>query len=416
MPRGGDRRRIIRSKGRYLDFASLLVRAMCEDTSEAGIRFNREREALFRRRERLLRVLTRYPVSGWGEPPSALDRMEEYLLMVQQGRVVYYPKPRPLTQEEQAHDRCRWDVADASLIDIHGELRAYLEAGDERATQIWEDACNYLYRWAGEVSRAANPGRRTRTSKREMVKMYRKELVHFFQRWRLNAWWAVPAFVQSHFSRVETGYGGVLDSYVGGFLRKSTFTVSVKLSGASEEDFQGDRQRFVNAMLEGMAEPGSRPVTVKRRLNRAEMADLERQHSASCMVIDWDARNHYQSRHSPHRWVTVSEYIVEECEAHLGRKLPKRERRDLVNQVDPQLTAGRKWFLQSGWDVHGNADLALHANWVTQRLLDPDRSWAAISGADADLLPSVMRACRRFAQHAGLKLSNGRPSPRKRPS
>jgi hypothetical protein len=57
LPRGGDRRRILRPEGRDLSYASLLMQAMCEDTSEAGIRFNHERERLYQRWERLVRAL-----------------------------------------------------------------------------------------------------------------------------------------------------------------------------------------------------------------------------------------------------------------------------------------------------------------------------------------------------------------------
>ena len=60
MSRGGDRRPIDRSHGRDLSYAYLLLNAMCEDVSEAGRRFNREREAIFVRWERLLRVLSNH--------------------------------------------------------------------------------------------------------------------------------------------------------------------------------------------------------------------------------------------------------------------------------------------------------------------------------------------------------------------
>jgi len=60
MSRGGDRRPIDRSHGRDLSYAYLLLNAMCENASEAGRRFNREREAIFVRWERLLRVLSNH--------------------------------------------------------------------------------------------------------------------------------------------------------------------------------------------------------------------------------------------------------------------------------------------------------------------------------------------------------------------
>ena len=68
MPRGGDRRPIQQPEGRDLHYAALLMHAMCIDESEAGVRFNQERIALFRKWERLVRCLNRYQLRGWGEP------------------------------------------------------------------------------------------------------------------------------------------------------------------------------------------------------------------------------------------------------------------------------------------------------------------------------------------------------------
>ena len=56
MSQGGDRRPMDRSHDRGLFYASMILHAMCEDASAAGRRFNREREAIFVRWERLLRV------------------------------------------------------------------------------------------------------------------------------------------------------------------------------------------------------------------------------------------------------------------------------------------------------------------------------------------------------------------------
>ena len=82
MPSGGDRRSIIRPEGRDLQYASLLFLAMCKDTSEAGILFNRERESLFRCWVRLIRILCRYRVIGIGQPPSALDAFPNYFVSI----------------------------------------------------------------------------------------------------------------------------------------------------------------------------------------------------------------------------------------------------------------------------------------------------------------------------------------------
>ena len=101
MSRGGDRRPIDCPHGRDLFYASMILNAMCEDASAAGRRFNREREAIFVRWERLLRVLSNYPVAGYPAPPRALDRSCDYLSVVSDARPTYYPKPRALTPEEE---------------------------------------------------------------------------------------------------------------------------------------------------------------------------------------------------------------------------------------------------------------------------------------------------------------------------
>jgi hypothetical protein len=64
----------------------------------------------------------------------------------------------------------------------------------------------------------------------------------------------------------------------------------------------------------------------------------------------------------------------------------------------------RRRLLDSGFHVEGKADLHQHADWVARRLLDPSLSWASITGADADQLPSVIRSCHKFASNAELIL------------
>ena len=75
MPKGGDRRPIYKSEGQELNYASLLMQALAEDTSESGLAFNVEREQLFHRYERLVRVLIQHPPHGWGMLPSELDEV-----------------------------------------------------------------------------------------------------------------------------------------------------------------------------------------------------------------------------------------------------------------------------------------------------------------------------------------------------
>ena len=125
MSRGGDRRPIDRSHGRDLSYAYLLLNAMCEDASEAGRRFNREREAIFVRWERLLRVLSNYPVAGYPAPPRELDRICDYLRAASDARPTYYPKPRALTPEEETIVQRRREAADKTLQEQYVELKSY---------------------------------------------------------------------------------------------------------------------------------------------------------------------------------------------------------------------------------------------------------------------------------------------------
>src|ERR671918_153200 len=80
------------------------------------------------------------------------------------------------------------------------------------------------------------------------------------------------------------------------------------------------------------------------------------------------------------------------------------EKRELLKEIDPQISEGRQWFLDMGWHASGAADPWTQAQWVAQKLLNPRESWATISGLDPDLLPSVIRACHEFARRAMLTL------------
>jgi allophanate hydrolase subunit 2 len=134
------------------------------------------------------------------------------------------------------------------------------------------------------------------------------------------------------------------------------------------------------------------------------MAGLEQKHEAACVVIDWDGRSYYWSKNNPQQSITASEYIVEQCADRLGRELTKGEKRELLKEIDPQISEGRQWFLDIGWHASGAADPWTQAQRVAQKLLNPRESWATICGLDPDLLPSAIRACHEFARRAMLTL------------
>jgi hypothetical protein len=383
-----------------------LLQAMRSDTSETGTRFNSERESLFRRSERLLHVLAYHHVRGWGGPPSSLDRINDWLKAAEAGFPIHYPKPRHLTSEEHSLLQYRENAATEALQGLYAELRPRLESQDNEARTIWQEACTSWNQWVNKVRLEANPRLKTRVSKHLAVRQYRREIENFCRRWQLEAWWAVPAMVQSHLFRIETGNDGLLECYLVGVWPVTTFRIVVKLPGASDEKFGRDGQQFSGAMVETEIESWSSypNVIVRRRPSRAEMASFEGVQEAGCVVIDWDGSPTYSSRHhgSP---IRVTEYVVEECEERLGRTLRKSERRSLLGQIDPQITDVRHLFMESGFTVEGRAELEQHALWVAQRLLNPRRAWH-----DIFQIPypheqrAPLRASREFAARAGVRL------------
>ena len=321
---------------------------MRSDTSETGTRFNAERDSLFRRWERLLNVLAHYHVRGWGGPPSSLDRINDWLKAAETGFPIHYHKPRHLTSEEHSLLQYRENAATEALQDMHSELRSGLESQGKET--LWQEACTSWNQWVNEVWLEANPRLKTRVSKHLAVRKYRQEIENFCQRWQLEAWWAVPAMVQSHLFRIETGNDGLLECYLVGVWPLTTFRIVAKLPGASDEEFGRDRQQFSRAMVETEIESGSGypSVILRRRPSRAEMASFEGGQQAGCVVIDWDGSPTYSSRRHGDP-ISVTGYVVEECEDRLGRTLRKSERRSLLGQIDPQITDVRRLFMESGF-------------------------------------------------------------------
>lgn len=410
MSKGGDHRPIIRPEGRDLHYASLLMQALCDDASEAGIPFNQEREALFLRWQRLIRTLSNYALPGWGEPPPTLEHFDKYFDLLESPRDVFYPRPRPLTSEELSQYQFRQQAASEAYDDLYIELHPYKEGTDQASNRIYEEAVSFILGWVNEVCRQANPNVKRRTSKRLMVKRYRHEVEDFCRRWHLDAWWAAPSIHKSHFMRVELDIDAPpLSTYLYMWSEvwpESYQTIVARLPGATDEEFERDCRALSHAMLEDTAQGDRGVINVTRRPKRFEMATLEDERGASCVVIDWDGRDRYKSRYDANVYVTVSKHIIEECEARLDRPLKKREKRELSSQVDDQLTSGRKRYIDAGWEASGHRDVQTQARWVAQRLLDPSRSWAKITGADPNELEiySRMRACHTFAEKASLTL------------
>ena len=98
--RGGDNRAFTSPHGRDLLYARLVLEAMCNDTTEAGKRFAKEREDLYLRWHRLIRTII--ADHGGDSPLPSIESVDEVLDYLECHRKSHvYPKPRPLTPVEQ---------------------------------------------------------------------------------------------------------------------------------------------------------------------------------------------------------------------------------------------------------------------------------------------------------------------------
>jgi hypothetical protein len=215
----------------------------------------------------------------------------------------------------------------------------------------------------------------------------------------------VPAIIQSHFLRLKIGHHPPLSLFLAGEVAHvNTFTVTARLPGFNDDEYERDATRFGDVMMARTDTSTSQPIGIRWRPHRDEVAELESRYDAACVVVDWDGRNDYPSRDDPRRRLTLSEHVIEECQIRLNRWLTKKERREILHQVTPQIDEARRKLIQTGWFVHGNTDPATPANWVARKLLKPSMSWATITGVDADQLPSAFRSIHRFADRAMLAL------------
>jgi hypothetical protein len=407
-----------RPEGRTLSYAALICHALVDDESPMGVKFNDERTALFRRWQRLVRVLSRCPVPGWGQPPAELGNVERWLGQAAVGRSVYYPIPRALTDVEEAEVQRREAIVEKATQKLAERLRDEYgvnvgsSSGCCLAERIWKTEVRRLHLWVKEVWDQANPDCKMRTSRHPMMRRYRSEVDSFCLRWHLKAWWALPTVVRSHFERVELGLDGLMN------LRMFTFDVPqyrifARLPGVSDEDFERDMARFREAAIETLerASSGSRAITVSWRPTRGQMAAAECEEGAAVVVIDWHGEK-YPSQSKTDTFVSVTEHVIEECQGRLDRPLTKREKREVLRHLKPQIAEARRWFHEQGWKPRGATDLERTAKWLASRLLDPFRPWSEITRLDADEFPRVdpdllrprMKSCSAFAKNAELTL------------
>jgi hypothetical protein len=188
VPKGGDRRPIQRPED--LEYAAILMHAMCIDESEAGVQFNCEREALLQRWQRLTSFLNVYESHGWGLPPNSLADFDKYFNHLIHPLPVAYPKPRPLTQAELRNYDFRKCASEEALEDIYAELQPqYLPGPPQEADTRYREVTTYLSHWVKQIIIDANPQQKPRRSSRSTVKQYLREVQDFCLRWHLDAWW-----------------------------------------------------------------------------------------------------------------------------------------------------------------------------------------------------------------------------------
>ena len=129
--RGGENRAFTSPHGRDLLYARLVLEAMCNDTTEAGKRFAKEREDLYLRWHRLIRTIIA-DQGGDSQSPSieSVDEVLDYLEWHRKSHV--YPKPRPLTPDEQDCLKWRTEIA------LEATQEIFINLGRPSQPQDWD--------------------------------------------------------------------------------------------------------------------------------------------------------------------------------------------------------------------------------------------------------------------------------------
>ena len=233
------------------------------------------------------------------------------------------------------------------------------------------------------------------------VSYYLDEVKKFCLKFNLDAWWAAPSIIDSHFKRGTIGSKRPLSIYMRGSFRGiSRNVVVVKLPGRTEADFRRDSARLQEVVAKKVIESSYGSFEVHERLSRSDMALLEESIDASCAVIDWWD----DSAISPRE-------IQAECEKRIGRTYTKNESRELSKQITAQVDSVRDFQLNNSWTTAPTRNLANrymeHANWVAALILNPSSTYDALwPTTHDDSFRSHRRACRKFAEAAQLKLAN----------
>ena len=429
---GGDQRALIPPVGRDLHYARVLFEALWSRPSKQGRLFVDEHEKLYQRWLRLAKVIIRNnggitPFGPLGDTDRVLD-----LLEIPDDRNSCYPSPRDLNDEELANLNRRGAISSEALEEIYVNLGRPLDQRDasgceSESWKIYDDASWFLVRWGNQPAYDANPNiKRKRSRRREIIVSYRREVATFCTRWRLKAWWAVPALVQHHFFRAQGS--PTLDStippmsmYALDSGEPAVLSVAIKLAGRTEEQFERDKSKAINlAETTVLQADGGLIRVVRSRFSREERAEWETSIDSSCVLLEWDGCRFLplgvelptmaKTKSLPH--VTPADYLIDQCQQRLGRPLRYIEKRAVKSQVSKQIREYRTILRSEGWSTLGDFDFGLIANTIARLLLNPRLTWLRLSPTNETSIgkhqsrnfQSVQRACNNFAALANLDL------------
>ena len=431
--RGGNKRALHPPDGRDLRCACLLFSAIWERTDKPGRRFSQEYERLRLRWSRLIETIVSRndgvtPFGALKDTDQILD-----LLELPSNRNLHYPKPRDLTAEEFSCWEWRRAIASDALNDLYVNLGSPLQHptdsdADRELWEIWEDACSFLLTWSDAPSYNANPNIKVKRWRRsDTIVRYRQEVADFCGRWRIDAWWAVPAVIQHHFFRAEDA--SIWDATIPPLrmyaLEPSAplrLPITVRLPGRSKNQFEEDKSTALDLFeTTVLGTSGGSIRVVRTSLSRDKRANLEMSIDSSSVLFEWDGRRNllqgFENWSDLTARIPPGAFLVERCQQMLGRNLKSREKRDVRTQVAQQIQQHWLRLGKEGWAPLGDGNLNFIAGKLSRLLLSQNVTWSGLTPTKPkangknryDDSRSVRRACKNFAQLANLTLKPKRP-------
>ena len=425
---GGDNRAFTSPHGRDLLYARLVLEAMCNDTTEAGKRFAKEREDLYLRWHRLIRTII--ADHGGDSPFPSIESVDEILDYLEWHRKSHvYPKPRPLTPDEQNCLKWRTEIALEATQEIFINLGRPSQPQDWDGTEgpwsTWEEVSTYLGHWGNEPYHNANPNSKLKQSARRhgIIIEYRKEIASFCARWRLNAWWGAPSVIDDQFVRAQLEPNWDPSTPPLSLYRydpgpRVAVILTAKLPSRTQEQYEQGRLRSMNRAEATDLHLESGPVHVIRTdFSREEWSEWEKTTDVSCVTVEWNGDRYIPQVESSDSPCTPGEFLVGRCEERLGRALKGKEKREIRSNIRSQMNQSRQTLRDAGWVAVGDRDWEFIARCIAGKLLCPKRPWKSFStekpaqGLNNNYheIQSIRRGCQEFAAMANLILPPGRP-------